>query len=120
MSFSDAIVSGGTKLDQEPLAVPWSLFRTRADFEFTELVVHDHISQDSIERHIHLHQQATKPSVTFKNAKEVEIMLNEADKLLTGVCSSSSLLTKCINSLIGQFEDVEISANLIHNGIPEV
>ena len=69
-----------------PFTIPWAPFATKADFEFSELVIQDNCSISSIQAHIQIHQQSPKPAITFKNYKEFKDTLDNATKLLTDVC----------------------------------
>lgn len=67
---------------------PIAPFTSRADFRFAAMVVKDHLSRESIQEHINLHQTSPQPAISFKSYTELESTLTIATARMTEVHNS--------------------------------
>jgi hypothetical protein len=85
IEFSEGVPTLHISIKPPPAPQPWAPFRSRADFEFAELVTSDHLSAASIQAHIRLHQQSPHPSISFQSVGDLERVRTQASKLITAV-----------------------------------
>lgn len=85
VEFSEGVPALHISVEPPAESKPWTPFKSRADFEFAELVTSDHLSADSIKAHIRLHQQSPYPSISFQSLEDLERVRTQASKMITEV-----------------------------------
>jgi hypothetical protein len=85
VEFSEGVPALHISIKPPAEPEPWAPFRSQADFEFAELVTSDHLSADSIQAHIRLHQQSPYPAISFQSLSDLDKVRTQASKLITEV-----------------------------------